>query len=67
MSESLQFFYCVAVLAAAGAAAVRVLLPNGPTFTTDKAQLEVLAWMFSAGAMVVLAALILTGGGPVLS
>lgn len=54
MAESLQFFFCVVVLAATGAAAVRVMLPNAPAYAKDRQDLEAVAWMFSSGAVFLL-------------
>ncbi len=61
MFDSLPFLFCVVVLAATGAATVKSLLPNGPSFQEDKQKLEVLAWAFSAGAIVLLTALVMLG------
>jgi hypothetical protein len=62
MLDNLPFLFCVVVLAATGAATVRTFLPNVPAFQDDKAKLEVLAWSFSAGAVLLLTAITLLSG-----
>lgn len=62
MVETLPFAYLVLVLAALGAATMRVFLPNAAAFRADKARLEILAWMFSGGAALLWTALILLRG-----
>ena len=62
MLDSLPFLFCVIVLAATGAATVRSFLPNVPAFQDDKAKLEVLAWSFSAGAVLLLTAITMRNG-----
>lgn len=61
MPDALPFLFCVVVLAATGAATVRSVLPNGPTFHDDKQKLEVLAWSFATGAVLLLAAMVAVG------
>lgn len=63
--EGLPFLFCVIVLAATGAATVRVVLPNVPHFQEDKAKLEVLAWSFAACATLLLGVIALLGAMPV--
>lgn len=62
MFDSLPFLFCVIVLAATGAATVRSVLPNGPAFREDKEKLEVLAWSFSASAVLLLTLIVWMGG-----
>ncbi|WP_181702688.1 hypothetical protein [Chthonobacter albigriseus] len=59
MSENLQFLFCVLVLAATGAATVRVFLPNVPDYAKDRRDLEAVAWLFTTGSVLLLAALTL--------
>jgi hypothetical protein len=54
VTDSLQFFFCVVVLAATGAATVRQLLPNAPAYAKDRQDLEAVAWMFSTGGVLLL-------------
>lgn len=61
MFDSLPFLFCVVVLAATGAATVKSLLPNGPAFDEDKQKLDILAWSFSAGAILLLTAIVALG------
>jgi hypothetical protein len=61
MIESLPFLFLVLVLAALGAAAVRVVLPNAQAFRQDKDKLEALAWSFSSGAVVLWCTITLIG------
>lgn len=61
MVSTLTFLFCVIVLSATGAATVRFMLPNVPTYRDDREKLEALAWIFATGATFLLVAITMTG------